>query len=272
MSQDVLTIAILAKDKAHVLPLYLKLLEQQTYPSSKINLYIRTNNNNDRTGEILKEWSEEVKGAYHEVYFDDSDVEEPVQNYSPHEWNSLKLKVLGRIRQESIQWALDRDTHYFVADCDNFIAPDTVESLLNTGMPVIGPLLRLADSLESLYSNYHHQTDENGYLKSSTQYYDIFYGTTKGLIQVDVIHCTYLIRKEFLQYVQYDDESYRYEYVIFSDGLRKAGIPQYIDNRRVYGALTFVDTAEIFVEKNIEQQFYLLAGLQEIRSEEGPDS
>ncbi|MFM9277997.1 hypothetical protein [Paenibacillus jiagnxiensis] len=263
MSRELITIAILAKDKAHALPLYLNMIEQQTYPSSSINLYIRTNNNNDETAEMLKAWVDRVKHLYHEVSFDDSDVEEPVQDYAPHEWNAIKFKVLGRIRQESIQWALDRGTHYFVADCDNFIAPDTVESLLDTGMPVIGPFLRNADVLESTYSNYHHRVDANGYLEVNTQYYDIFSGEVKGLIQVDVIHCTYFIRQEVLKYVQYDDESYRYEYVIFSDGLRKAGVPQYIDNRRCYGGITFVDTAQDFAEKNIEQHFYHLAGLPE---------
>ena len=38
------------------LPLYLELIENQTYPASKIKLYIRTNNNNDDTADILEEW------------------------------------------------------------------------------------------------------------------------------------------------------------------------------------------------------------------------
>src|SRR5262249_21251959 len=54
------TIAILAKDKAHTLPLYLTCLEKQTWPKEKTNLYIRTNNNNDNTVQILKEWVEKV--------------------------------------------------------------------------------------------------------------------------------------------------------------------------------------------------------------------
>ncbi|MFB5763905.1 glycosyltransferase [Paenibacillus medicaginis] len=262
MSQEFVTVAILAKDKAHVLPLYLDMIEQQTYPSSQINLYIRTNNNNDGTTEMLKTWLDRVKDAYHEVYFDDRDVEESVQNYGPREWNPLKLKVLGRIRQESVQWAMERGTHYFVADCDNFIAPDTIERLLNTKMPVIGPLLKVAETPQSHYANFHHQADESGYMKPSSQDYEILYGTLKGLVQVDVIHCTYFIRNEFLRYVRYDDESGRYDYVIFSDGLRKAGIPQYLDNRRCNGAVTFVDTVEDFVTKNVERNFYELAGLQ----------
>lgn len=63
------------------------------------------------------------------------------------------------------------------------------------------------------------------------------------------MHCTYLVRREVLDRVCYDDGSGRYEYVIFSDSLRKSGIPQYIDNRRIYGKLTFSDTAEDFAAK-----------------------
>lgn len=240
------TVAILAKNKAHVLPLYLDLIEKQTYPSSNIRLYIRTNNNRDHTADLLLKWIEKVRGRYPEIYFNSSDVPEPVHEYGAHEWNPMRLKVLGRLRQESVDWAKVRGTHYFVADCDNFVIPETLEALLKTGLPVIGPLLRNGDNPLSFYSNYHHVTDDNGYYKSSKQYYDILYQTVKGLIEVDVIHCTYLVRNEILDSVRYDDGSGRYEYVIFSDFLRKAGIPQYIDNRRLYGKLTFCDTEEAF--------------------------
>lgn len=236
---EFVTIAILAKDKAHHLPMYLDLIEKQTYPASKIKLYIRTNNNTDHTAEVLENWIEKVNDKYAEIYYDASDVDEPVQQYAPHEWNSIRFKVLGRLRQESIDWARKKGTHYFVIDCDNFIVPETLETLLHTGLPVVGPLLRNGDDPNSFYSNYHFSTDENGYFKNSNYYYDILYGYMKGLIEVEVIHCTYLVRNEVLDKVCYDDGSGRYEYVIFSDFLRKSGIPQYIDNRQEYGKLTF---------------------------------
>lgn len=246
MEHDLVTIAILAKDKAHVLPLYLELLERQTYPAARINLYIRTNNNNDNTQEILEAWLERVGERYHEVHFDASDVEEPVQDFAPHEWNYLRLRVMGRVRQESIEWAKSRNSHYFVPDCDNFIISDTLESLLSTHLPVVGPLLTVAESPLSFYSNFHHTVDEFGYFLDSDLYMNYLYQTAKGLVQVDVIHCTYLMRHEILDHVQYEDGSGRHEYVIVSDGLRKAGIPQYLDNRKKYGVLTFCDTEEQF--------------------------
>ena len=172
-STDFITIAILAKDKAHVLPLYLDLIEKQTYPASKIKLYIRTNNNSDHTAELLEEWVEKVKDRFSEIHYDASDVEEPVHEFSPHEWNSMRFKVLGRLRQESVDWARKRGTHYFVVDCDNFIVPETLEMLYQTRLPVIAPLLRNGDDPNSFYSNYHYITDENGYFKASQFYFDI---------------------------------------------------------------------------------------------------
>lgn len=248
---DPITVAILAKNKAHVLPLYLQCLERQTYPASLIHLYIRTNNNNDDTAAVLRDWVNRVGHRYAEVFWDDSDVPERVQDYSPHEWNSLRLRVLCRLRQASVEWAKARNSHYFIADCDNFIQPDTLETLMNTGLPVIGPLLRNGDDMRSFYSNYHHRVDSNGYYKASTQYYDILYQQAKGLIEVEVIHCTYLVRREVLHLASYIDGTDRYDYVIFSDTWRKSGIPQYIDNRRLYGKLTFCDTAEEFAAKGI---------------------
>ncbi|MBO1626016.1 hypothetical protein [Bacillus arachidis] len=248
---EFVTIAILAKEKAHVLPLYLNLIENQTYPASKIKLYIRTNNNRDHTAVLLEQWIEKVKDKYSEIYYDSSDVEEPVHEYSPHEWNLLRFRVLARLRQESVEWARARGTHYFVVDCDNFIVPETLEMLLNTGLPVVGPMLRNGDDPLSNYSNYHYETDKNGYWKYSGMYPEILNRTVKGLIEVEVIHCTYLVRNEVLDFVSYEDGSGRYEYVIFSYTLKDLGIPQYIDNRRNYGKLTFCDTEEDFKSKNI---------------------
>lgn len=263
MSYDLVTVAILAKDKGHALPLYLESIEKQTYPASRINLYIRTNNNNDNTAEILQEWVQRVGELYNEVYLDTSDVEERVQDFEPHDWNQTKLRVLAKLRQDSIQWALERNSHYFVMDCDNFVVPETLERLVETHLPVIGPLLTVADNPLNHYSNYHFAINEQGYFQQTDEYFTIRYQIIRGLIQVGVIHCAYLIRREVLEKVRYEDGSGRHEYVIVSDGLRKAGIPQYIDNRQVYGLLTFTDTTEKMNELGVRAQFEALLAANE---------
>jgi hypothetical protein len=207
-------------------------------------LYIRTNNNNDETAEILRNWIARVGFHYAKIYFDDTDVAEPVQQFGQHEWNYTRFKVLGKIRQDSVNWAKKNNSHYFVADCDNFICPDTIESMIKTNVPIVAPFLRCHEN--PYYSNYHDTIDSNGYYLPSTFYYDVLEQRVRGIIELPVVHCTYFIRHEVLDAICYDDESARYEYVIFSHSARKQNIPQYIDNRKIYGYVSFAENTEDF--------------------------
>ena len=237
-TKDFVTIAILAKDKAHALPLFLDCIEHQTWPKDKTKIYIRTNNNNDNTSEILEQWLDKVGHLYAEVFFDATDVPQPVQQYKQHEWNNERFEVLGKIRELSVQWAFNHNSHYFVVDCDNFIKPHTLERLMNVQLPIVAPFLVTG---HNYYSNYHAAIDANGYLAQTPFYEMIFNRLLIGLLQVPVVHCTYLIRKECLPYVWYRDNSGRYEYVIFSDTARQNNIAQYIDNREIYGYVSFAE-------------------------------
>lgn len=254
-NSETVTIAILAKNKAHCLPLYLKCLLAQTFPKERTYLYIRTNDNTDKTTEILSEWIDRYRHLYRDVYFDGTSIDSRLQQYSAHQWNSFRFTILGAIRQESIGWALNKGSHYFVADCDNFIHPQTIEILMASYLPVVGPFLVTGNNI---YSNYHHVVDEKGYCCDEPGYHLIYKQQIKGFIAVDVIHCTYFIRHDILKHVSYlPDGSHRHEgvstpesifdrheYVIFSENLRKAKIQQYLDNRNVYGRITFTETKD----------------------------
>ena len=61
---------------------------------------------------------------------------------------------------------------------------------------------------------------------------------------MDVVHCTYLIRREVLDKILYQDGTEDYEYVIFSRNLRNLGIQQYLDNRKIYGYLTLRENVD----------------------------
>lgn len=237
------TIAILAKDKAHVLPEYLQCIDNQTWPKAQTHLYIRTNNNNDATATILLEWFERVKHEYNTTYWSSEDVEANVQQYKQHEWNTLRFVVLGKIRNDSMRWAHEHQSHYFVADCDNFIKPETIANLVSVNLPIVAPLL----ITNTRYSNYHAAIDANGYYAEDPLYYKILHRETIGLIRVPVVHCTYLVHYDSIPHLTYDDASYRFEYVVFSHSARKSNIYQYMDNRLVYGYLTFAETRETFM-------------------------
>lgn len=257
ISQDQLsefvTIAILAKDKAHTLPLYLSCIESQTWPAHKTYLYIRTNNNTDDTAQILKDWILRVGEKYAGVYFDESNVDDAVEQFKQHEWNYTRFRVLGKIRQDSVDWAYQHNSHYFVIDCDNFIYPETLHTMMKTHVPIVAPLLRCNE--RRYYSNYHDALDSNGYYAPSVFYYDILDQKVKGIIEVPLVHCTYFIRHEVLPTVCYDDESARYEYVIFSHSARRHNIPQYIDNRETYGYISFAESKQEFDQESYNYFF-----------------
>ncbi len=236
-----IVIAILAKDKGHCLPLYLKCLYNQNYPKKNIHLYIKTNDNTDNTVEVLDKFVEDHGEEYGSVYYDKNNISEELKNYSSHHWNTFRFKILGDIRQKSIDHAIKLGAHYFVVDCDNYIVPDTLLKMYE--LKEIGVVAPMLDSATS-YSNYHYDIDSNGYLKHHDYYYKIRQRETLGIFPVKVCHCTYFIANKFLNKVSYDDNTYRYEYVIFSDVLRKNNIDQYIDNRIFYGFLDF-NTNEI---------------------------
>ena len=243
-------IAILAKDKESTLPFYLDCIYQQTYEKKKIHLYIRTNDNRDSTATLLQEFIEKHGDEYESVYYDDSCISEQLKDYGNHEWNNHRFQILGKIRQDSVEYAKQLNAHYFVVDCDNFIVPVTLENLMSHNV-VIAPILHKKDSN---YSNYHYSVDKNGYYAYNAHYHTILNHQIVGLFQVECIHCTYLIPFDYLDKVLYNDGSFRYEYVIFSSELRKHKIPQYIDNTTPYGFLTFATTTEDF-EKEYAEMF-----------------
>jgi hypothetical protein len=245
-----IVIAILAKDKAYCLEFYLECILNQTYPKKHIHLYIRTNDNNDNTEEILTNFINTHGNEYASVHFDKSNISQDLRNYKEHEWNKERFSILGKIRMDSVLFAKKLKAHYFVVDIDNFIIPTVLENLLkNKSYGVISPMLdcKLYDSndkVTNLYSNYHFDIDAGGYYKDNNLYFDIKLRKIKGIIEVPVVHCTYFINYEILDKIQYSDSTTRHEYVIFSDNLRKNNISQYLDNRNWYGFLTITNSEE----------------------------
>jgi hypothetical protein len=245
---DEVTIAILAKDKAHTLPIYLNCIENLDYPKERICLYVKTNNNNDNTLDVLSAWLKRVTPAYREVFFDHQDIDAQVQNYKQHEWNIERFIALAKIRNESMSWAHKRKCHYFVADCDNFVYPETLRAIASTNLPIVAPLLRH----KTLYSNFHAEIDVNGFYLECPIYYDFLHQRIKGLIEVPVVHCTYYVRHDVIPHLNYDDNTNRAEYVMFSDSARRKNIHQFLDTRRRYGWITMAETS-----RELEQESWI---------------
>ena len=227
-------VAILAKQKEPALSLCLECIEVLDYPKSSIFLYARTNNNTDRTEQILREWVARVGHLYPGVEFDAENVTAPVETFKGHEWNATRFSVLGRIRNISLERECD---FYFVSDVDNFIRPCAMREVVALDLPILAPLLRSIGPGQ-FYSNYHAEIDAVGYLKECDQYQWLLNRWVRGVFEMPVVRCTYLVRGDVLAELTYEDETARHEYVIFSHSARKAKILQYLDNRQVYGYVT----------------------------------
>ena len=251
-------LAILAKQKEAALPLYLECIEALDYPKSSIVLYIRTNNNTDKTEQLLHDWVARVGHLYHSVEFDASNVTEKVEQYREHEWTATRFSVLGRIRNLSMRRAIELECdYYFVADVDNFIRPATLRELVALDLPIAAPFLR-SIAPGGLYSNLHAEVDDHGYYRNCDQYQWILNRHIRGVVEVPVVHCTYLVRTDVIPQLTYEDATGRYEYVVFSDSARKAAVPQYFDNRQIYGYITFGEGDEHHVVGGIDQARALL--------------
>lgn len=245
-------ISILARNKAHVLPRFLKCIENLDYNKKLISVYINTNNNKDDTAKILETWAKEHDGQYQRIVMENHEVKEDL-TVSPHDWTPKRFKVLGDIRNKSMKKAQEYDTdYYFVVDCDNFIIPSTLAFLVEKDKPIIAPMLRTIPNRTEFYSNYFYDIYENGYYKIHPEYYHILDRSKKGTFKVPVVHCTYLINTAHIDKLNYVDGSDDHEFVIFSRSARNNNIDQFICNEQEFGVLLhFVEnlTLEDEVEK-----------------------
>lgn len=243
-------LAILARNKAHCLPRFLSCIDRLDYDKKLISIYINTNNNEDNTQEILEKWAAENKSHYNTIVFESHEVKD-LPSARPHEWTPQRFKVLGTIRNTSMQKAKDlHSDYYFVVDCDNFIKPYTLTDLVQKDKPIIAPMLRAVPEKGDAYSNYFCSVTDSGYYQNHPDYVKILYRSKVGTFKVPVVHCTYLINTNVIDKLGYIDGTDDYEFVIFSRMARKNNVDQYITNEKDYGVLIhFYDDLPLAEEK-----------------------
>lgn len=227
----------MARNKAHVLADYLTCIENLEYDKQALAIYINTNNNDDNTREILDEWTKKNKRLYRNIIMDAHNIQNLIPT-KPHVWTPQRFKVLGTIRNKSLQIAhMLACDYYFVVDCDNFITPCTLRSLIRKDKPIIAPMLRAVPHPGDTYSNFVCAVNEDGYEKRHPDYIKILRREKVGTFLVPIVHCTYLIKTEFLNLLGYTDETHHHEFIVFSRLARKNGVRQYICNEKKFGVL-----------------------------------
>jgi len=234
--QKTVFLPILARNKAHVLPLFLHCIENLIYEKKLITIYVNTNDNSDDTEKILDQWVTINREKYCKIIYEKHNTNHNTTN--PHEWNKERFAVLSKIRNRSLQIAIEeKNNFYFVVDCDNFIEPETLKVLVHEDKPIIAPMLVSIPEKNDRYSNFFCDIDSNGYYKHNFRYDAILDRNFIGTFAVPVVHCTYLIKQEYLPLLSYQDGTGDYEFVIFSRVARQNKIPQYICNKKFFGTV-----------------------------------
>ncbi len=263
--QQTVLLALLARNKEHTLPAFLNCIEHLDYDKKCISIYIHTNNNVDKTQEILEAWIKEKGNLYKDVIFVKQDLNTVLTN-RPHEWTSERFKILAKIRNDSLEHAkLLKSDYYFVVDCDNFITADTLTDLIKQDKPIIAPLLRSLET-NNYYSNFFCAIDETGYYSYHPDYLKIVSYEKIGVFKVPVVHCTYLIQSKYIDQLSYIDGSEDYEFVIFSRKAREKNVDQYISNEKKYGYLVhFFDNLSLEEEKERMASIDILRRIADLR-------
>lgn len=228
-------LAILARNKEHVLKKYLWCIDNLDYDKKLITVYVNTNNNVDKTKEMLEEWMKKNADNYYRIIYENKDIEKNPQT-NPHHWPVERFKILAGIRNRSLEVAKEcKVDYYFVVDCDNFIAPYTLKDMLAKDKPIIAPLLRSIPEPGDEYANFFYLATPNGYFKDHPDYYKILRGTMVGTFKVGVVHCTYLVKSDYLDKLNYLDGTDDFEFIVFSRNATNNNIDQYICNEQEYG-------------------------------------
>ena len=123
----------------------------------------------------------------------------------------------------------------------------------------MAPNLRSIPEKSDPYRNYFCDYTEEGYYKTHPDYWPILHRIKRGCFKVPVVHCTYLIKSEYLNQLHYQDGTYDFEFVIFSRGAREKNIDQYICNEREFGVqVHFLENLSLEEEARILQPFLSL--------------
>jgi hypothetical protein len=96
--------------------------------------------------------------------------------------------------------------------------------LVALNLPIVAPLIRLVSHPGAYYSNHDSEVDQDGHFVTIDQYFWIIERRVRGVFEVPLVHCAYLIRSDVIPELNYLDGTDRYEYRVFAASARAVGI------------------------------------------------
>lgn len=150
-------VAVIVRNSAAFLSIFLRQLVLQDYPKRLTTLYFRTNDNLDNTTGILQAFAARHRSVYAGVELDArsllggdaiavSSTEGGLRSKLNFEgkWSASKLTVMGRLRQRALERAQELGVHGLVmVDADNFFVSGTLSRMveLSASLQVVSPML-----------------------------------------------------------------------------------------------------------------------------------
>ncbi|XP_020812456.1 glycosyltransferase 25 family member [Drosophila serrata] len=185
-------IALLVRNKAHTLPMFLSYLEQQDYPKHRIAIWLRCDHSNDGSIDVLQKWLEHSGELYHGVnYALEPDEQSYFNESSPYEWPASRFKHLISLKEEAFEYARDIWADFvFFLDTDVFLtSKEALKTLTRLRLPIVAPMLLS----ESLYSNFWCGMTEEYYYKRTDEYKEIYHGKKVGSFPVPMVHTAVMV-------------------------------------------------------------------------------
>lgn len=146
-------VALVCRNSAHSLPLFLGALERLNYPKDRIALWLATDHNTDNTTAILRDWLVKVQNDYHYVEWRPDDETSAFEDeVGPKHWNNLRYEHVMKLRQAALETAREIWADYLlVADCDNLLTnTDMLWKLMSENKTIVAPMLES----RAAYSNF----------------------------------------------------------------------------------------------------------------------
>ncbi len=124
----------------------------------------------------------------------------------------------------------------------SFLRPCTLRELVALGLPIVAPMLR-ALAPQDASSNFCMDVDQLGLPGVCDPDQWIVERRVRGVIEVAAVTGTCLIRADIVRNLQHADATGRPPAAVFADSARRSAVPQYVDNRQVYGYQAAHDVA-----------------------------
>lgn len=243
-------ISVLIRNKAHLLPYFLTSLEKQSYPKSRIILYLRSDNNQDDSIQLLEDWLKKIvpRREYHDIIKDfkscDTDSCLLDGETSPVGWSDTRFQHIMKLRQQSLDMArFSLADFYFSLDCDVLLTDeDTIRHLVDKEVMIVAPVLGSI----GLYSNFWAGMSDTYYYQRTDDYKKILNRKQVGCFQVPMVHSAVLVdlryqESDLLTYIPGNIDNYPGpvdDIIVFALSASLRSIPLHICNDHYYGSVS----------------------------------